>query len=436
MKPRATPWSPTRRRWTFKVTPYRVGLLVILGVTVVLLGFRFVVGLGEPTNLSDKWPWALWTWWKLTGVCLAGAGYSTAFMVHLMGRERWHDIERGAFVVSLLGYLMVCSALLIDLGQWYNAYRPVFNWGYHSVMFELFWCIGSYTVVQMVEFLYIFEERVPLKALRKVLNKIYVPLLLLGCFLPVFHQSAIVSLYVIAKGRLDPLWWSQLLPLYAVMTSFFIGPAVVTLENFIANRVYGRPVHMRILGDMVRLSSFLMFLFFIVRIADYAVRGVLPELLSGSLYGTIALLELGIGVVLPMVMFASPETRRSRSGMVTASALAVGGVALYRFNVTITGMVTSIGVGWYKPHWMEVVIVFGLAAAVMLAYMFIVENFPVYTPNDVAASEAAVAEAQARAKITKARPKFGILPIEEVRRLQEAPPLEEVRPLEPAGREP
>ena len=85
---------------------------------------------------------------------------------------------------------------------------------------------------------------------------------------------------------------------------------------------------------------------------------------------------------------------------------------------------------------METVIALGLGSAVALAYLFIVENFPVYTPSDVAASEAAVAEARARAKMTKARPKFGLLPIEEARRLQEAPPLEEVRPLEPAGREP
>ena len=284
---------------------------------LVLLGYRFVVGLGEPTNLTDKWPWALWTWWKLSAVSLAGAGYSTMFMIHFMGRERYRDVERGAFVVSMLGYLMLCSALLIDLGQWYNAYRPVYNWGFHSVMFELFWCVGSYTVVQVIEFFVIFEERVPWKPLHRVLHKIHAPLLLLACFLPVFHQSALVSLYVITKGRLDPLWWSQLLPVYAVVTFFYIGPAVVLLENVIAHRMYGRPVHMRIISDMLPVTTFIMFVYLVTRIADYAVRGVLPELSSGSLYGNIALIELGIGVALPMVMFANRDLRTSRSAMVT-----------------------------------------------------------------------------------------------------------------------
>ena len=419
MTPRATPWSPTRRRWKFAITPFRVVLLIILGVTIVLLGYRFVVGLGGVTNLTDQWPWSFWTWWKLSAVSLAGAGYSTMFMIYFLGRERYRDVERGAFVVSMLGYLMLCAALVIDLGQWYNAYRPVYQWGFHSVMFELFWCVGSYTVVQVIEFFVIFEERVPWKPLNRVLHKIHAPLLLLACFLPIFHQSALVSLYVITKGRLDPLWWSQLLPLYAVMTFFYIGPAVVLLENVIARRVYGRPVHMAIVSDMMPFMAFMMFVYLVTRLADYAVRGVLDELVSGSLYGNFALIELGIGVALPLAMIANRDLRRSERSMVVASLLAVFGTWSFRFNVTMTGLVESNG-AWYTPHWMETVIVFGLAAAVALAYLFIVENFPIYTPADVAASEAAMAEAKARARAMKLRPKFRVLPIDEVRELERA----------------
>ena len=418
MRPRATPWSPTRRRWTFKMTPFRGVMLAILGLALVILGYRFVVGLGAVTNLTDQWAWSFWTWWKLSAVALAGAGYATMFMIYFMGRERYRDVERGAFVVSMLGYLMLCCALLIDLGQWYNAYRPIYNWGYHSVMFELFWCVGSYTVVLVIEFFIIFEERVPWNPLHAVLKKIHAPQLLLACFLPVFHQSALVGLYVITKGRLDPLWWSQLLPVYAVMTFFYIGPAVVMLENVIANRVYGRPVHMKIISDMFPVAALVMFMYLVLRLADYAVRGVFDELLSGSLYANLALIELGIGVALPMVMFANRELRTSRRSMVVASLLAVGGIWLFRFNVTMAGLVESIGVGWYRPHWMETVVVLGLASGVALAYLFIVENFPIYTPEDVAASEAAVAEATARAKAADVRPKVGVLPVEHVKELE------------------
>jgi Ni/Fe-hydrogenase subunit HybB-like protein len=272
----------------------------------------------------------------------------------------------------------------------------------------------------VVEFMVIFEERVPWKPLNTVLHKIHAPLLLLACFLPIFHQSALVGLYVITKGRLDPLWWSQLLPLYAVLTFFYIGPPVVMLENAIAHRVYGRPIHLRTIGDMLPVTVVVMAVYLGLRLADYAVRGVFDELLSGSLYGNFALIELGIGVALPMVMFASKDLRRSKNAMIVASLLAIFGTWFFRFNVTISGLVESIGEGWYVPHWMETVIVLGLASAVALAYLFIVENFPIYTMDDVAASEAAVAEAKARAELEKAKPKIAVLQTDEVRELEHA----------------
>lgn len=420
MRPRALPYSPERRRWRFTITPFRVVLLLIVAVTLGLLGYRFVAGLGAVTNLSDKWPWSFWTWWKLSAVSLAGAGYFTMFMIYFLGRERYRDVERGAFIVSMLGYLMLCAALVIDLGQWYNAYRPIYQWGYHSVMFELFWCVGSYTVVQVVEFFVIFEERVPWRFLNRVLHAIHAPLLLLACFLPIFHQSALVSLYVITKGRLDPLWWSQLLPLYAVVTFFYIGPPVVLLENVIANRTYGRPVHMRGITDMLPVTAFIMFLYLAVRLVDLMVRGVLDELLSGTLYGNLALIELGIGVLLPAVMFASRDLRASKHAMVAASLLAIFGTWGFRFNVTMSGLVESIGVGWYVPSWMEATIALGLGAAVCVAYLFIVENFPIYTEADVAACEAAMAEAKAKELAPRQQPRLAVLPLDQVRELERA----------------
>lgn len=395
MTVRATPWMPERRRWTFTLTPFRVVLIGIVAVFAVLVAYRLIYGIGAPTNLTDRWPWAIWTWWKLAGVALAGAGYGTAWAIHFFGRERWHDIERGAFVLSLLGYLMVCSALILDLGQWYNAWHPIVHPNVHSVMFELFWCIGLYTVVQCVEFFYIFEERIPNRLLHVVLKRIYGPLMLFGALLPVFHQSALCSLYVLAKGRLDPMWWSMLLPLFAVLTSLYVGSSVILMENFAAERTYGRPVHLRIIGRMVRVSATLMALYLALRLGDYAVRGVLDELFSGTMTGNVAAIELGFGVFLPMVMFMTPSVRTSRVAMFIAAGLTIAGVVGYRYNIVITGMQASIGEGFYRPSWMEVWFMLGMGACVLLAYLFIVENFPVYTKVDVAASVAARSEQEA-----------------------------------------
>jgi Ni/Fe-hydrogenase subunit HybB-like protein len=287
-------------------------------------------------------------------------------------------VERGAFITSLLGYLMVCTALILDLGQWFNAWRPVFFWGYHSVMFELFWCIGGYTVVQLVEFLYIYEERVRVPpTMRRALSRIYGPLLIVGALLPVFHQSALCSLYVIAKGRMDPLWWSQLLPVFAVLTSFYVGPAVVVVENYVSGHLYGRRVDRGVLGQMVSMAAVVMAIYLALRIADLAVRGALGGLVEGTFEGSLALVELTLGVALPMAMFAQPKLRSTSRGLLWASGLSIAGVALNRFNIVIVAMADATGAGMYVPYWMEAVFVLGLGAAVAVAYLFLVENFPV-----------------------------------------------------------
>src|SRR3990172_10534756 len=158
-----TPQESTKRAWTLRMTSPRVALLAMAGLGFGVAVYRLIFGLGAATNLSDRWPWGLWVWWDvLTGVALAGGGDSTALLVHFLGRERWRAVERGALLTSLLGYLMVVTGLILDLGRWPNTWRALLFWAGnpHSVMFELIWCVGGYTVVQVVEFGYIFIERV------------------------------------------------------------------------------------------------------------------------------------------------------------------------------------------------------------------------------------------------------------------------------------
>jgi Ni/Fe-hydrogenase subunit HybB-like protein len=119
-------------------------------------------------------------------------------------------------------------------------------------------------------------------------------------------------------------------------------------------------------------------------------------------------------------MFSNRDLRMSKHAMVAASLLAIFGTWSFRFNVTMTGLVESIGVGWYVPSLMETVIAVGLGAAVCLAYLFIVENFPIYTSSDVAACEAAMAEARAKELRTRPRPRVAALPVDRTRELERA----------------
>lgn len=378
---------PERRKWDFHMTPGRAMLLGLAMLGAFAAVYRLLFGLGAATNLSDRWPWGIWVWWDvMTGVALAGGGYSTALMVNFLGRDKWKEVERAALLTSFIGYLLVVVGLFLDLGRWINVYHIPFFWqsNPHSVMFELVWCVGGYTFVQGVEFGHIFVERVRMPRLAALLHKIYVPTLIVGVCLPVLHQSALGSLYVIAKGRLDPLWWSMLLPLFFLTSSFFVGPAMVTVENFLASKPHHRKPPLKVLTQMVRVSGWVMVVYFVLKLADLTFRGMWPQLFDGSTRSSLYLIELTFGIFVPMVMFLSPAVRRSSRLLVTAASLTALGVAVNRANVVFTGMAAQAKGATYVPSGGEIAVTIGIVAAGVLAYAFVCDNFPI-TPEDEAA---------------------------------------------------
>lgn len=410
--------EPAKRPWVFRMTWPRAYLLSFVAIGAFAAAYRLLFGLGAATNLSDRWPWGIWVWWDvMTGVALAGGGYSMALMVNFLGREKYKPLERAAFLTSLIGYLLVVGGLFLDLGRWMNVWRVPLFWkgNPHSVMFELVWCVSGYTFIQIVEFGHIFVERVKMPRLEHLLHKVYAPVLTVGVILPFLHQSALGSLYVIAKGRLDPLWWSMMLPIFFLMSSFFIGPAMVTAEGFLSGKFRGHTPSVRLLGQLVRTSGVLMLVYFGLKIADLTVRGQLTHMLDGSTQSLLFLTELAFGILLPAFFFLNPRTRRSPRWLATGATMAVVGLALNRGDVVFAGMAAQAHGATYLPSMMEIAITVGLVAAGMLAYAFVVDNFPIIPEGG--------SETPASAKaVTRSRPYTVFVPKPRIRSEEEEPP--------------
>ncbi len=367
--------AATTQKWSFRMTPVRFLLLILAGLAAAVAVYRLVVGLGPTTNLNDEWPWGLWIGFDvLTGVALAGGGYSTALIVHIMHRSQFNAIARSAMVTSLLGYLLVLAGLFLDVGQWFNFWRPFVSWGYHSVLFEVFWCVSLYTLVQLLEFGEIVTERVA-KPLHGFFKAIMPVLLVVGVLLPTMHQSSLGGLYLIEVGKLHPLWWSPFIPLFFMMSSFFVGPAMVCVETSLAGRAFNHQVDVKVLRSLARIGGVLMLIYLVWKIVDLANRDALQYVFAGGLESNMFQIEMFFGIILPLIIVFSPMSR-SRAGLVLYGALTSIGIIINRLNVVITGMVNYYGPG-YIPSWMELAVSIGLVAGGILAYCFIVENFSI-----------------------------------------------------------
>ena len=356
--------------WDFTITPTRFVLtgLVLLMVAAVLL--RLLTGFQYVTNLTDETPWGMWIAFDvMCGVALAGGGYSTALLVSMLRYKEFAVVGRGALLTSLLGYILVMAGLFLDIGQWFNFWRPFVSWGYTSVLFEVFWCISIYTTILSFEFFEIITERVLVKKLHKYIVKILPILIVIGLVFPVLHQSSLGGLFLIMKEKMFPLWWSEFLPIYFLMSSFFIGSAMVTVETTLAKSAYGHEIPHNIM--MNRIGASIMGAYLLLKLYDLFEKHEWGYVFQGSLQSNMYCLEMFFGIIVPIIVIISPLSKK-RWGLLTYAWLTVLGVILNRLNCVFTSMYES---GSYFPGIGEIIVSAGLISMGVLIYCFLVENF-------------------------------------------------------------
>ena len=358
--------------WDFTITPVRfvlTGLVALMVATVVL---RLLTGFQYVTNLTDETPWGMWIAFDvMCGVALAGGGYSTALLVSIFQYKEFHVVARGALLTSLLGYILVMAGLFLDIGQWFNFWRPFVSWGYTSVLFEVFWCISIYTTVLSIEFFEIITERILRKKLHRYIVKILPVLVVIGLIFPVMHQSSLGGLFLIMKERMFPLWWSEFLPLYFLLSSFFIGSAMVTIETTLAKTAYGHEIPHNIMLKLTRVGAGMMFVYLLLKLYDLFEKHEWNYVFQGTLQSNMYCVEMLFGILIPLMIIVSPLSKK-RGGLLTYAVLTVLGVILNRLNCVFTSMYES---GSYFPGIGEIIVSVGLISLGVLIYCFLVENF-------------------------------------------------------------
>lgn len=367
-------------------TPFNAVAGLILAVGLPLIVYRFWAGIGAVSNLSQTNPWGIWIGLDVaSGVALAAGGYTLACAVYIFGLERYRPVVRPAILTGFLGYLFVVIGLLVDLGKPWNLPVPmVYSFGLTSVMFEVAWCVALYATVLALEFSPAVFEWLGMKRARAWAVRMALALTVFGVVLSTLHQSSLGSLFLMAKGKLHPLWYSPFIPIFFFVSSIAAGVSMVIVESTLSHRAF----HSQVAGQRVdvdgltlglgKAGAVVLFAYFFARLLGVAdAQGFA---LLGTPWGAWFLVELLGFVLLPCALFTF-GVRGRRVGLVRfAAALTVLGVVLYRFNVAF------VAFRWdqpdrYVPHWMEIFISLTLITVGVLVFRWIVNRMPVLRPH-------------------------------------------------------
>ncbi|GAB4540466.1 MAG: Ni/Fe-hydrogenase cytochrome b subunit [Anaerolineae bacterium] len=364
-------------------------MVLVLGTGTGIILLRFVYGLGAVTNLSDQFPWGLWISFDvMSGVALAAGAFVIAATVHIFRLERFEPLVRPAILTGLLGYLLVIGGLVVDLGRPYNVWRPLVHWQHHSVLWEVGVCVATYTTVLFIEFLPVVLERLnkievitrrlPTVWLYRLLRRVSVAFVILGVVLSTLHQSSLGSLWVLLPEKLSPLWYSLYLPVFFWISAVAVGLAMVIVESTLSSKVFKRGLELDLLADLARAASIVLFIYLAARGADLIARGAWPLLIQPSLQTIAFWVEIGLGVIVPALLFAIKPLRNQAAVLFSGALMVViFGVILNRFNVSIIGLLPYTG-NVYVPSWMEVVVSVTLVSVGVLAYGLAVRYLPVF----------------------------------------------------------
>jgi len=342
---------------------------------------RFAEGLGRSTNLNDQFPWGIWIGFDvLCGVMLAAGGFTLTAAVHIFNIKRLEPIVRPTVLTAFLGYLLVCVALMFDLGRPYRIWHPLVMRNPHSVMFEVAYCVMLYTTVLSLEFSPIVLERFGLEKPLKIVRAVLIPLVIGGVILSTLHQSSLGTLYLIMPTKLHPFWYTPLLPVFFFMSAIAVGLAMTIFESSMSARHFGRHLELPILQELGRVLVVVLSVYGVLRFEDLLHRGVLAELLRGKYAGyetSLFLLELALSIVLPLTLLLQRKIRNSAGGLYVIAILVVLGFITNRLNVSITGMESAAGLH-YIPRWTEVAVTAAIIAAGFALFGLATRYLPIF----------------------------------------------------------
>jgi len=400
-------------------TPGAFLLLAIMAIGYLFGLARFIVGLEPVTNLTNQYPWGIWIAIDVaSGVALAAGGFTTAALVNIFGRKKYHRLERPALLTAWLGYTFVGIGLMFDLGRYYNIWHPAIYWQGNSVLFEVGMCVMFYLTVLSVEFSPTILEGIinrvsednfvgraakrlqkPLKTLHLIICRVLPVFIIAGVVLSFMHQSSLGSLMLIVPSKLSNLWWTPILPVLFLLSAIMVGFPIVIFESILASKSFRREPEMDLLAPLSRFIPWFLGIYGITKLGDLFFRGGQLDFFARPADTASLSVEIGIGIVLPFVMLLQRSVHRSPFWLFIAVTSIILGVLINRINVFIVGFHPPFDKIGYFPAIGEIALTSGLVATIVFLYRFFAYYLPVLDEKGPIQWEQPCAERHHRAPV-------------------------------------
>jgi Ni/Fe-hydrogenase subunit HybB-like protein len=236
-------------------------------------------------------------------------------------------------------------------------------------------------IAQLIEFSPAIAEWLGAKRIHKILSGMTIAAVIFGITLSTLHQSGLGALYLMAKEKIHPLWYSEFIPIMFFVSSIFAGLSMVIFEGSISHKVFQKQIsekdHHASNGIVLGLSKICagtMFAYFFLQMLVF-IHDRHWDLLNTPM-GYWYLLEMFGFVLLPMILFYFSYRRNNILLVRIAAIMTILGIILNRLNVTVIGFRWDAAIH-YVPSWMEVVVTLTVLFTEIWIFRWVINRMPV-----------------------------------------------------------
>jgi len=370
--------NPNIKTWT-PATIVMVLLIIAGGAAGI---YRMIYGLGATANINDVYPWGFWLGLDvLGGVAMAAGGFIIACAVYLFNWKKYRPIVRPAILTAFLGYLMAVLALFLDIGHPFRLWHPAIMWQYHSVMWVVAMHVIFYTTTLGLEFSPMLFERLGWEKARKAVGKIMVGAVIFGVMLSTLHQSSLGAVFLISPSKMSPLWWDTKMPFHFLVSAVAMGLSMVSFETALSQKFLQHKVDNEIHYGLARGVLIVLSFYLLLKLYQLFVVASPAMAFDGSVEGNMYLLEMLLGVILPIGILAVKKYRENVRVIFAVNIIVIIGVLLNRMNVCLFSQESYNA--WrglsYAPSWMEYLVSLGIISTGVFLYKMSAKHLPLFS---------------------------------------------------------
>ena len=356
-------------------------VFVFMLVGIAAMGYRLLFGLGAATGLNDVYPWGFWLGFDVIGgEAMAAGGFVVACAVYVFNWDKYRAIVRPAILTALIGYLMAVIALFLDLGHPWRIWHPAVMWQVRSVLWLVAVLVILYTLVLGFEAAPAFLERFGRQRMLAAVKRLMAAAVIVGVVLSTLHQASLGAVFLIAGAKMSPLWHSRFLPYMFLVSAVAMGIAMVGIETMLSERAFGHRVDPGIYEGLGRgLRNTLLF-YLLCGLAILFTGPGPAAAFSGALEGNMYLLEMLLGVILPLALLADRRRLADKERLLLVDTLVVAGVLLNRMNVCLFSMdrYAVFRGGGYFPTLPEFLVSLGLVCLGIVLFRAAARHLPLF----------------------------------------------------------